>query len=172
MSIKDLVAKEIDCYFYIYPITRVSDLNVGNIILIVYQAGVSLESMLPKRSLPYRNARIINVIREVYFTGGVSSFATRFEHLFPRHRDGQGVTRTEVPCHMVALVATAVRCLSCFNINANSYLQCRYMLRYLTGAKGKVILSTLRPVRTLMCTMATSIRSWACAPIIPTSSMP
>ena len=55
MSIKDLVANKIDHYFHIHPITRVCDLNVGSIILIVYQAGVSLESMLPKRSLPYRN---------------------------------------------------------------------------------------------------------------------
>ena len=62
ISIKDLIAKKVDRYFYIYLITSVSDLNVGSIILIIYQARVSLESMLPKHSLPYRNPQIINVI--------------------------------------------------------------------------------------------------------------
>jgi len=72
------------------------------------QVGVSVDDRLLKRSQPYRNKRIINVIHSTYFTGGVSSFARRFDHLFPRHRDGQGVMKTEVPYAMVALVATAV----------------------------------------------------------------
>ena len=59
---------------------------------------------------PYRSQRIINVIRDVYFAGGVSSFVTRFDRSFPRHRDNLGVTRPEVPEAMVALVATAVTC--------------------------------------------------------------
>jgi len=71
-----------------------------------------LDDRLLKRSQPYRNKRIINVIRNMYFTGGVSSFATRFDHLFPRFRDSQGAMKPEVPQPMVALVATAVRFLS------------------------------------------------------------
>ena len=63
---------------------------------------------LLKRSQPYRNQRIINVIRDVYFTGGVASFATRYHRLFPRYHDSQGVTKLEVPEPMLALVATAV----------------------------------------------------------------
>jgi hypothetical protein len=31
------------------------------------------------RTRPYRNARIISVIRELYFSGGTSSYAYRFE---------------------------------------------------------------------------------------------
>ena len=49
------------------------------------------------------------MIHSMYFTGGVSSFARRFDHKFPRYRDSQGVVKTEVPAAMVALVATAVR---------------------------------------------------------------
>ena len=47
----------------------------------------------------------------MYFTGGVSSFRRRFDRLFPRYRDGEGVMKPEVPDAMVALVATAVRTL-------------------------------------------------------------
>jgi len=95
------------------------------------QFGTTLGDRLLKRSQPYRNQRIINVIRDMYFTGGVSSFATRFAHLFPRHRDSQGVITTEVPQPMVALVATAVcsflfEVVLCFEINA--YAQCRCTL--------------------------------------------
>lgn len=74
-----------------------------------YQIGGSSGKRLLKRSQPYRNERIINVIRDMYFTGGVSSFAMRFDRFFPRYRDSQGVVRIEVPEAMVALVATAVR---------------------------------------------------------------
>ncbi len=61
-------------------------------------------------SQPYRSQHIINVIRDVYFTGGMSSFATCFNRSFPRYHDNLGVTRPEVPEAMVALVATAVMC--------------------------------------------------------------
>jgi hypothetical protein len=74
-----------------------------------YQVGASLNERLLKRSLPYRNQRIIKVIHDIYFTGGVSSFADRFDRLFPHHRNSEGIMKTEVPINMVALVATAVR---------------------------------------------------------------
>lgn len=56
--------------------------------------------------------RIISVIRELYFTGGKSSFAHRFRTEFPVHESEESaedgnVTR-EMPIPMVALVATAV----------------------------------------------------------------
>jgi len=93
ITIEDLVAKEVKLYNWIYPVARV---------------GTSVDDRLLKRSQPYRNERIIKVIRSVYFTGGVTSFARRFDHLFPRYRDSQGVMKPEVPEAMVALVATAV----------------------------------------------------------------
>jgi hypothetical protein len=60
------------------------------------------------RSRPYRNDRIIKVIRDLYFTGGSASFAGRFHHLFPLFRDSDAVWKHEVPIAMVALVGTAV----------------------------------------------------------------
>ena len=64
--------------------------------------------MLVMRSRPYRNDRIINAIRELYFTGGHTSFAYRFHYLFPGCDRCDNVARLEVPVPMVALVATAV----------------------------------------------------------------
>lgn len=62
----------------------------------------------PMRSRPYRNARIISIIRELYFSGGSTSFANRFHHRFPQSEDSNAVGRYEVPISMVALVATAL----------------------------------------------------------------
>jgi hypothetical protein len=59
------------------------------------------------RTRPYRNERIIAVLRDLIFTGGISSFATRHESRFPRRYDGTS-TIFEVPIAMVALVATGV----------------------------------------------------------------
>jgi hypothetical protein len=60
------------------------------------------------RSRPYRNDRIIAVIRDVFFTGGVKSFARQFQYLFPTWESREGEKSYEVPVPMVALVATAV----------------------------------------------------------------
>ncbi|KAI9449054.1 hypothetical protein BJY52DRAFT_1192902 [Lactarius psammicola] len=62
-----------------------------------------------RRLQPYRNERIIRVIRDLYFTGGNSSFSARFSHLFPGSYSNMGyVMEYEVPVPMVALVATAL----------------------------------------------------------------
>ena len=61
------------------------------------------------RTRPYRNMRIISVIRDLYFTGGSSSFSHRCRRQFPIHEDADGNMVREVPIPMVALVATAVR---------------------------------------------------------------
>lgn len=63
---------------------------------------------LPMRTRPYRNIRILNVIRDLFFSGGNSSFAIRFRSDFPIHQGNDGVVSREVPIPMVALVATAV----------------------------------------------------------------
>ena len=60
------------------------------------------------RTRPYRNIRIINVIRDMFFTGGTMSFANCFRDKFPTHQGNDGVVSREVPVAMVALVATAV----------------------------------------------------------------
>lgn len=61
-----------------------------------------------KRTQPYRNERIIQVIRDLYFMGGTTSFAARYASLFPVHRGLDGVSRREVPIPMLALVSTGV----------------------------------------------------------------
>ncbi|KAH9033901.1 hypothetical protein EDB85DRAFT_2144685 [Lactarius pseudohatsudake] len=63
---------------------------------------------LVRTSHPYRNPRIIAVIRDLYFTGGSTSFVSRFHHLFPTYQGENGVVSREVPMPMVALVATAL----------------------------------------------------------------
>jgi hypothetical protein len=60
------------------------------------------------RHKPYRNKRIISVIRYLYFTGGVSSFAERFNSKFPQVLGADGALACEIPQAMLALVATAV----------------------------------------------------------------
>jgi hypothetical protein len=59
-------------------------------------------------SKPYRNKRIILAIRELYFAGGGTSVATRYDQRFPRTSGVSGVGAHQVPISMVALVATAV----------------------------------------------------------------
>lgn len=62
---------------------------------------------LIKRSLPYRNDRVISVLHECFFSGGSTSFATRFNRLFTTN-DGISPVHREVSLPMVSLVATAV----------------------------------------------------------------
>jgi len=76
------------------------------------QFGVSLVDRLLKHSQPYRNQWIIRVICDMYFIGGMSSFARRFNNLFLCYYDHQGVMKPEVLDQMVALVVSAV-CSSC-----------------------------------------------------------
>jgi Domain of unknown function (DUF6532) len=67
---------------------------------------------LVMRSKPYRNDRIISVIRDMYFSGGRLSFATRYNYLFQSTED-DNTTVSKVPIPMVALAATAVRFYVC-----------------------------------------------------------
>ena len=57
------------------------------------------------RSWPYWNDHIVTAIRELFFEGGATSFATCFKALFIQTHDGGSVT-CEVPMSMVSLVAT------------------------------------------------------------------
>ncbi|KAH8978804.1 hypothetical protein EDB86DRAFT_3090016 [Lactarius hatsudake] len=91
-DISRLIRKQLSNYTYIFPGAP------GNM-------GIT---GLVRTSLPYRNARIITVIRDLYFMGGLTSFVSRFHHLFTLHRGEDGVEHREVPMPMVALVATAL----------------------------------------------------------------
>jgi len=60
------------------------------------------------RTRPYRNTRIVAVIRDLFFAGGTASFGQRFHTLFPTYYNGEGMMTRQVPIPMVALVATGV----------------------------------------------------------------
>ncbi|KAH9018580.1 hypothetical protein EDB84DRAFT_1566350 [Lactarius hengduanensis] len=91
-EIARLIRKQLSGYNYIFPGAP------GNM-------GIT---GLVRTSHPYRNPRIVTVIRDLYFTGGSTSFLARFHHLFPSYQGEDGVVRREVPMPMVALVATAL----------------------------------------------------------------
>ncbi|KAH9019344.1 hypothetical protein EDB83DRAFT_2320776 [Lactarius deliciosus] len=91
-DISRLIWKQLSGYNYIFPGAP------GNM-------GIT---GLVRTSQPYRNPRIIAVIRDLYFMGGSTSFLARFHHLFPSYRGEDGVISREVPMPMVALVATAL----------------------------------------------------------------
>jgi hypothetical protein len=61
------------------------------------------------RHKPYRNKRIITVIRDLYFTGGTTSYAHRNDDKFPQFKRPDGVVVREMAKTMLTLVATAVR---------------------------------------------------------------
>ncbi|KAN0113977.1 hypothetical protein V8E52_007126 [Russula decolorans] len=63
---------------------------------------------LPMRHKPYRNKRIVTAIRTLFFTGGTSAYAHRFDSKFPRFRGPDGALVREVPEAMLTLVATAL----------------------------------------------------------------
>ncbi|KAH9033539.1 hypothetical protein EDB85DRAFT_1890212 [Lactarius pseudohatsudake] len=86
------IQKQLTSYDYTFPFAMIGTLPEG----------------IPRRTWPYRNDRIISVIRDLYFAGGISSLATRFEDQFPTYQDSNGDVCQEVPISMVALVATAL----------------------------------------------------------------
>ena len=59
------------------------------------------------RTRPYHNDRLITVIRDLYFRGGATSFASRFDHIFIRRNANSPIVH-EIPGAMLCLVATAV----------------------------------------------------------------
>ena len=66
------------------------------------------ENVLLMHLWPYQNSWIINVIQDMFFTGGAKSFASCFESDFPTFNRLDGVTVQEVLVSMVVLVSTAV----------------------------------------------------------------
>ena len=81
----------------------------------MYLFNTSGHQLPVTRSKPYRNRRIIDAIHDLFFSGGSTSFAKRFDYLFPNSETLDGVTVYEVPVPMVALVATAVSLYSCLH---------------------------------------------------------
>lgn len=108
--------------------------------------------MVTSRSKPYRNARIIAVIRDLCFIGGSNSFSRQFGSRFPTFQHNDGRVVREVPVVMVALVATAV---------SDSFLLGHFVVTQIVSfmpASTSGVLAgtnelTSRPLHTLMFTM-------------------
>ena len=100
--------------------------------------------------------RIINVIRDLYFTGGNRSFANRFRTEFPVHQGSDGMVLREVPIPMVALVATAVSVM--YNILQvyDFMLMCvtSFMRRSRSGVPEYRRVSNFQQMRILTCIKA------------------
>ncbi|KAH8990017.1 hypothetical protein EDB86DRAFT_2831318 [Lactarius hatsudake] len=86
----------------------------------------------PSRTQPYHNECIISAIRDLFFTGGMTSFVSCYNHLFLVHQGHDGTPAREVPAPMVALVATAMYATlhewrtgapQVFEFSANTYLE-------------------------------------------------
>ncbi|KAN0131759.1 hypothetical protein V8E53_010410 [Lactarius tabidus] len=90
MQITCYLQEQLSNYNYTFPGVR---MNVGHGVLVM-------------RSKPYRNSRIIDVIRDAFFRGS-APFTSHFNYLFPTTETHDG-TIPEVPIPMVALVATAL----------------------------------------------------------------
>ena len=106
-TITQVVARELSRYNYTFlTSSNVSMFFFSNSWLISFQ-GDPLR-VVPIRSKPYRNSRIIAVLRDLCFTGGATSIANRFSSRFPTSRGDDGREVREMPVVMVALVATAV----------------------------------------------------------------
>ena len=78
-----------------------------------FQRDPLSEDAIVSCTWPYRNDRIIDVIKDLFFVGGISSFAHRFDSHFPTVEGNDGVMRHEVPIPMVALVAMVVSANIC-----------------------------------------------------------
>ena len=96
----------------------------------------------------YRNECIITVLRDLIFTGGISSFATRHESRFPRRYDGTSAI-FEVPIAMVALVATGVCSNQTFFLHSMLTL-CSFTMRFMSGEQANASPSTSLQTRSWM----------------------
>jgi len=106
-AIIQVVSQQQSRYNYIFPTPlNVSTYFFCNLLLTSVQSGPF--HVPSNRTKPYRNSHIIAVIRDLFFTGGVNSFANRYQSRFPTFQTGNGKVVREVPPVMVALVATAV----------------------------------------------------------------
>ena len=111
LEIARVVNKQLSSYTYTFPSgPQVSSTRrLSQFLTVSQSAGAGLV----RRSQPYRNQRIISVIRDLYFSGP-TTFAAKFEDHFPLHQGGDGRASREVPIPMVALVATGVSLLLIF----------------------------------------------------------
>jgi hypothetical protein len=84
LDIIQLADKQLSQYNYTFPkATNVSACFTVDNWLTPFQGNP--HHFVPMRTRPYRNIRILNVIRDLFFMGGNMSFANRFRSRFPVH---------------------------------------------------------------------------------------
>ena len=120
-------------------------LTLSSVLMVCHQFPLSRG--LVRRTLPFRNARIITVLRDRFFSGESKSFVNQFSGIFTIE-DGISPARREVPLAMVCLVATAVSCES--NVFLNSALISffkSYMPLFTSGRQARNNMSNSPQVR-------------------------
>jgi len=76
-TVAAVVERQLADYRYTFPLTQVS-FHFSALHNSKFCQGDPLKAV-PRRTRPYRNPRIISVIKELYFGPGTSSYAYRFE---------------------------------------------------------------------------------------------
>ena len=105
-TITILAEKQLDGYYYMYPISNTVRNKVFlGCMLTFHQARAS---GIPWRLKPYWNDRILTVLCDIYFSGGTSSYARGFDAMFPSNEGPDGVKVCRMPEAMLGLVATGV----------------------------------------------------------------
>lgn len=107
-TIAQAVTRQLSAYAYTFPMA----MNVST----YFQTKLWLTPVqndpirvVPMQTKPYQNFHLIEVIQDLYFSGGFNSFAYQYRPRFPRTEDENRMpVYYEVPVAMVALVATAV----------------------------------------------------------------
>ncbi|KAI0261452.1 hypothetical protein BC834DRAFT_896085 [Gloeopeniophorella convolvens] len=112
-SVKDRCASAVAMMFNIHSspaeIARTVEKQLNNYTYIFAKGPNAASFSGPAmRTRPYRNPAIIMVIRGLYFSPGISSFANRHKALFPRVHANDGTINLAAPKAMVALVATGL----------------------------------------------------------------
>jgi hypothetical protein len=146
---------EWQCSNYHYTFPKAPMVSVRHLFShnhLTFSQGIGSNS-LAMRSRPYRNSRIINVIHSLCFTGGSTSFITRFGKDFPSVPGGDGVSVREIPISIVALVATAVSTLFSMHINMLTRIN-SFMHQYMSGVLARIKLWSFQPVPFTMCIKA------------------
>jgi len=100
-TITQVVSRELSRYNYTFPTPlNVSTCFFHNSWLISIQSD-PLQGV-QNQNKPYRNACIIAVIRDLFFTGGFSSFAQRYHLRFLTFQGADGSVVREVPaCYIL-----------------------------------------------------------------------
>jgi hypothetical protein len=157
-KISQIVDNQLLSYNYIFPSVSVSFIHCSFTGANLTNVQTASSGVSGTRGRPYRNDRIISVVRTLYFSGstalGTASFASQFAQLFPTFETLDG-RKTKVPIAMIALVGTAVSVQ--INLWRSIYFIVSFMPVYMNGALVNAGLWSSRPMYSLTYTWDTPI---------------